>query len=219
VPDESLELVIPPGAFVEAMAALQRGGADLSAPYIVFAPGASAAARRYDLKRSAEVARILSEDMGYQVVIMGSAREAQLLEPVTALAKGGNPRLVSLVGATSIPEMAAVIRGSAMVIANNSSSLHIADAFGRPCLVLYSGTEYESQWRPRRSAHRLMRIETDCSPCFLFQCPYQMECLDISPKEVARAAAELVSQPAQAAIIRSFQAAAAISTGSEDPSL
>jgi hypothetical protein len=50
--------------------------------------------------------------------------------------------------------------------------------------VTYSGTEYESQWRPRTVATRLLRRPTDCSPCYAFKCPYQKECLDIPAEEV-----------------------------------
>jgi ADP-heptose:LPS heptosyltransferase len=71
------------------------------------------------------------------------------------------------------------------VVTNNSGPMHIAEAFVRPQVVLYSGTDLESMWRPRRSPAVLLRRETDCSPCFEFTCPYERECLDIPPAEVA----------------------------------
>jgi len=83
-----------------------------------------------------------------------------------------------------VPEMAAVLGRAALVIANNSAALHIADALGRPMVITYSGTEWESQWRPRSAPARLLRRETACSPCFAFSCPYGMECLDFAPEAV-----------------------------------
>jgi ADP-heptose:LPS heptosyltransferase len=98
----------------------------------------------------------------------------------------------------SVPQLAGVIRRAALVIANNSGPLHMADAFGRPMVILFSGSEQESQHRPRTSPARLLRRPTFCSPCRLFRCAYQMECLDIPPAEVVAAALDMLRWPAGA---------------------
>jgi ADP-heptose:LPS heptosyltransferase len=91
--------------------------------------------------------------------------------------------------------MMAIIRRSNLVLANNSASLHIADAFGRPMVILYSGTEYLEQWQPRHAPARLLYRSTHCSPCYQFQCPYQMECMDIAPQEVINASLQFLNEP------------------------
>jgi ADP-heptose:LPS heptosyltransferase len=90
--------------------------------------------------------------------------------------------------------MAAVLRRSRLVLANDSGPMHLADAFGRPMVILFSGTEIEEQWRPRGAPARLLRRPTDCAPCYRFHCPFQMECLDIPPEEVVAAALDLLEQ-------------------------
>jgi len=70
------------------------------------------------------------------------------------------------------------------VICNDTLPMHLADAVGTPEVVLFSGTDYEEQWRPRATAHRLLRRPTSCHPCYLFECPIGLPCLDISPEEV-----------------------------------
>lgn len=62
---------------------------------------------------------------------------------------------------------------------------------------MFAGTEYESQWRPRHTLSRLLRRPTPCSPCYAFTCPYQLECLDISPEEVVAAGLELLKVKSQ----------------------
>ena len=79
-----------------------------------------------------------------------------------------------------------------LAVANNSAALHIADAVRTPLLVLFSGSDCESQWRPRQAPAVLLRRPTDCSPCYQFVCPYRFECLDIPPREAARQAAALI---------------------------
>ena len=36
--------------------------------------------------------------------------------------------------------------------------------------------------------------ETWCSPCYAFECPYNLECLDIPPEEVVEAGLSLLAE-------------------------
>jgi ADP-heptose:LPS heptosyltransferase len=193
-----LEIRIPTEAQIAGDRLLAAAGINPARPFVAMAPGASAQARRYDPARYAEVARTLAGRMGLPVALLGTAREADLLASIAASA-WGRP-VASLAGRTALPEMAAVLNRSALVIANNSSSLHLADALGRPMVILFSGTEIESQWRPRRAPARLLRWPTDCSPCYAFKCPYHLECLDITPETVVNAALELLATQSVASL-------------------
>lgn len=185
-----MELVIPPEAAQEAEDLLAQAGVRPHSPYILLAPGASCAARRYAPEQFASVARQMPDRTGLPVVITGTSREEELLKPLTDVARPGE--IISLVGSTNLSTYASLVSRATLVLTNNSSALHIADAFNRPSVVLYSGTEYETQWQPRFSPHRLLRRETWCSPCFLFRCPYDMACLDFSDEEVIDAARQLL---------------------------
>ncbi len=167
-------------------------GVDSAGGFVCLAPGASCAARRYDPERYAEVAAKLAERSRLPVVVVGSERETELAQPITRLA--ATHAVHSLVGRTQLTDLAAVIARSALVVANDSGPMHIADAFRRPMVVLYSGTELESQWRPRAAPARLLRRPTPCSPCYRFDCPYDMACLDIPPEEVVQHALALLDQ-------------------------
>lgn len=190
VQNRELELHVLPEVQARAELLLQEVGVAPTTPFILLAPGASCAARRYDLQRYAVVARSLSAEAGLPLVIAGSGREFETLQSVISIAD--QESVISLVGRTSVPELAAIVRRASLVLANNSACLHLADAFQRPMVITYSGTEHESQWRPRSSPARLLRRDTLCSPCYNFNCPYGMECLDISPEEVVQAALDLL---------------------------
>jgi lipopolysaccharide heptosyltransferase II len=195
VPRGHLELSLPEQVQQSADQILESVGIDLESPFILLAPGASCATRRYDPERFASVAQMLVSTTDLPLVVVGSPRETGIVESVAAGARQPRPdRVKSLVGMTSVPDLAAIIRRSSLVIANNSASLHFADAFMRPMVILYSGTEYESQWKPRRAPARLLRRPTHCSPCYNFNCPYAMECLDIAPEEVVAAALEMLAR-------------------------
>ncbi|MBF6599139.1 MAG: glycosyltransferase family 9 protein [Dehalococcoidia bacterium] len=186
-----LELRVPSLALADADILLHRHGVDPRAPFVLLAPGASCAARRYDAARFADAARIVAEQSGLPVVVAGSERERLLADQIVARMAGA--RVASIAGETTIPELAAVIGRSALVLANDSGPMHIADALRRPMVILFSGTELERQWEPRSAPAVLLRRETPCSPCYGFTCPYEMQCLDIAPAEVAAAALRLLA--------------------------
>lgn len=187
-PHRSLQLCVPDVASDRANALLRARGIPEMGRFVAVAPGASCAARRYDAIRYAETIEMLHRD-GVPVVLLGGPREREL----TALIHDrSGRRSVDLSGATSVAEVAAVLARASLLIANDSGPMHIADAVGCPLVVLFSGTEQESQWAPRDVPALLLRRPTSCSPCYAFECDRNMECLDIPAYEVATAAHRLL---------------------------
>ncbi|MDQ4070344.1 MAG: glycosyltransferase family 9 protein [Actinomycetota bacterium] len=186
-----LEVAVPPGASADGDALLEPLRLAPGEPFVALAPGASCAARRYPAARFAEVAALLT-DAGLPVVVVGGPGEEALASPILE-ANPGRP-VLSLVGRTELPALAAVLARSALVVSNDSGPMHLADAVARPQVVLFSGTDLESQWRPRGAPARLLRRPTPCAPCYRFDCPYDLACLDIPAEEVVEHALDLLAQ-------------------------
>lgn len=157
--------------------------------FVVIAPGATCSARRYPLARYGDVAARL-QAMHHNVVIAGGVADQEAGQAIA----GAVPGVVSLCGQTSLAELVALLRRARLLIANDSGPMHIGDAVCCPMVILYSGTELEEQWRPRFAPTRLLRRPTACSPCYRFECPYDRECLAISPSEVASQALALLGE-------------------------
>ncbi|MBL1178646.1 MAG: glycosyltransferase family 9 protein [Pantanalinema sp. GBBB05] len=160
-------------------------------PYILLSPWASCQARTYDLERFAIAARQLSDKTGWSVVVTGVNKDRASAPPLLEIL--GN-RAIDLIGTTTLSELVALVAHAQLVLTNNTSTMHIADATATPNVVLYSGTDRESQWQPRHSPSRLLRRPTDCSPCYAFTCPYDRQCLDISPETIVVTALELIEK-------------------------
>lgn len=187
VHDRRLEVHIADEARNAVPGIVRTAGIDPDVPYVLFHPGASAKARRYPPERSGDVARLLTE-RGHQVLVTGVEREAELIGTMRHRA----PAAHYLVGGTSLSQYAALFERAALVICGNTLPLHLADALNVPVLGLYSGTDYENQWRPRFTAYELLRRPTPCHPCYLFECPIGLPCLDIAPEKVVRAVDDLI---------------------------
>ena len=186
--DRDLAVSISDEARASATQMLLRAGVRPDAPYILLHPGASAQARRYPAERYGAVACQLAA-LGWEVIVTGTERERALIENVIQRA----PDAHLLMGTTSLAEYAALVERAALVICNDTLPMHLADATRTPEVVLYAGTEYEEQWRPRATHARLLRRQTSCQPCYLFDCPIGQPCLDIPPEEVVQAAETMLA--------------------------
>ncbi len=189
VRDRDLMIFIPDAARVAARELLAAQGIAPDRPFVLVHPGASAAARRYPADRFGAVAAELGAQ-GWPVVVTGTARESDILATVHAAA----PNAIILQDATTLLDYAALVAAAALVICNDTLPLHLADAVGTPSVILYAGTDLESQWQPRRTPHRLLRRPTPCYPCYLFTCPIGQPCLDIPPAAVVAEALALLQE-------------------------
>lgn len=175
-----LELDVPASARERVGRLLLELGTVPGEP-IVVVPGASAPARRMAPQRFGETARLVREATGRQVVFVGTARERSLLE-AAAEACADAPVVA---GDLSVPEFAAIVASAGGVLCANSSALHIADAFERPVVAAYGGTDLPSQWEPRRSRASLASVPVACSPCYRIECPIGHPCMDLAPRTLA----------------------------------
>jgi len=169
----------------------------LSDPYILLNPWTSCQSRNYDSDRFAVAARRLGEITGWSVVVTGVEKDRDHSHSLLGIL---GPCAIDLVGKTTLSELVALVANAKLVLTNNTSTMHIADATNTPNVVLFAGTELECQWQPRHSPSRLLRRPTVCSPCYGFVCPYELECLDITPDSVVVAGLELLEE--QAALLK-----------------
>jgi ADP-heptose:LPS heptosyltransferase len=164
--------------------------AQSSSPYILLNPWTSCSARTYAPDRFVKAALQLSRITGWSVVVTGVAKDRDRTSPLLEIL---GDRGIDRVGMTDLKELATLVAEAQLVLTNNTSVLHLADATQTPMVVAFSGTDQESQWCPRYAPSRLLRRWTDCSPCYALACPIQMQCLDISPDEIVEAAVNLLN--------------------------
>jgi ADP-heptose:LPS heptosyltransferase len=181
IPDDgvALDAVVPPDADAEAGALLAGAGVAEGAPFVLVAPGATVPTRRWPAPRYAALVAALVAT-GRTVVVVGAPREADDLVAVRAV-----PGIVDLVGRTRLATLAGLVGRAAVVVANNSGPMHLADALRVPQVVLYGGCERVSQWAPRSGAPAVLLLrDVPCSPCHGFSCPHDLACYDLDVGEV-----------------------------------
>jgi ADP-heptose:LPS heptosyltransferase len=157
------------------------------APFALLAPGATCSSRRYPATRFGRVAALVAAT-GLPVRVSGTPAEAALVAEVVASAGIPTSRRWSRCRCRC---SAGSARRAAVAITNNSGGMHIADALGTPVAVTYAGTERVGDARPRAVPAAVLGLPVPCSPCRQLQCPFDLQCLDVTPERVAAAAVEL----------------------------
>ncbi|MFL5685543.1 MAG: glycosyltransferase family 9 protein [Chloroflexota bacterium] len=196
IDDSTLAARVPDGSRALSARLIRSAGDDTAAP-IVVAPGASCSARRYDPTYFAQAAAELRARTERLVVVIGTAKERRLAAPIIEAV----PDALDLVGRTSLVEAAAVIEAAGVVLANDSLAMHLADAFERPVVVAFAGTDAEAEWGPRKTRYVLLREPTPCAPCRLFDCPVDGHpCVAIDPRRVVDAAMLLLGGERRASV-------------------
>jgi lipopolysaccharide heptosyltransferase I len=121
-----------------AASELRRAGA--TGRVAVVAPTSRWEGKRWPAERFAELSRrLLAEGVVDSVVIVGAPGERGQCAPLLALAQD-EPRVVDLIGRTTVGELLAIVEHAAIVIANDSAALHMAVGFDRPMVGLFGPT-------------------------------------------------------------------------------
>ena len=119
---------------------------NLPEDYAVLLPGGAPhrPEKRWPAEHFGELAGRLA-GQGLTPVIVGGPPEA---EPSRAIADAC-PDALSIIGQTSLLDLASVMRGARVVVGNDTGPMHIASLVGRPCVVMFGPDSSPDRSRPR----------------------------------------------------------------------
>jgi lipopolysaccharide heptosyltransferase II len=170
----------------------ESAGGDLTRPYFVVHPGATAASRRWPAERFGQAAQALADATGCQPVFSGAADDMPLVREALAAMRDGGAGAMSLTGQLTLGELASLIAGAQVTLCNNSAPAHIAAALNAPVVVLYALTN--PQHTPWQARARVLNHPVPCRHCLKSVCPERHhDCLERVPaQDVVQAALELM---------------------------
>jgi ADP-heptose:LPS heptosyltransferase len=138
----------------------------LSRPFIVVNPNAGDLSfqRRWPRERYAAAVRELLRLTDQAIVLIGGASDRVYMAPL-AEAFRSEGRVIPLVGALTLSELAGLLRRAALYIGNDSGPMHLAATVGTPCVALF-GPETPHLYGPLPSErHEVLYARRHCSPC------------------------------------------------------
>lgn len=159
----------------------------LGAPILALCPGAEyGPAKCWPPEYFASVARTKLAE-GWQVWVLGSAKERVLAEKMTHMAPG----CVNLVGKTTLDQAIDILSQAGVILSNDSGLMHVAAALKRSLVAIY-GSSDPAYTPPLSEKVQIEYLALDCSPCFARTCQYgHYRCLkDIKPEQVLKTIAD-----------------------------
>ena len=108
-------------------------------PYFVVFPGATFSGRLWPVEHYAALAERLTKKTGWVGVLCGGPSEAE--QAARLCTEAGVP-LLNWVGRTKLAELATVLASAELLLANETSAVHIAAAVGVPSVCLLGGGHY-----------------------------------------------------------------------------
>jgi heptosyltransferase-2 len=121
-------------------------------------------------------------EQGWQVWILGAAKEAVLGAKIAALS---GDAAINLCGETQLGEAVDLLSLATAVVTNDSGLMHVAAALNKPLIAIY-GSSDSSKTPPLTQHAKILETDIDCRPCFQRTCPRQhYKCLrEIKPQQV-----------------------------------
>jgi heptosyltransferase-2 len=162
---------------------------------VALCPGSiNSRAKRWPVERYAVLADRLMDELGAEVLLIGSAAEAEVSAAVRSRMMN---QPVMLAGETKLDELVAILSLVDLLITNDTGPAHIAAALGRPTLVVFGPTNPLTT-RPFSPFAEIVRNPPDCAPCMLRDCPIDHRCMTaITADEVFDRARHLLSDKLQ----------------------
>ncbi|HLX62426.1 MAG TPA: lipopolysaccharide heptosyltransferase II [Planctomycetota bacterium] len=146
-------------------------------------------AKEWQAENYARLIDLLAEKHGAECVLAGAPNEREKSERVITLSKCG---AILAAGETNVGEAVALLSLCAGFAGNDSGSMHVSGALGKPTVGIYGSTRAD-RTGPLGPKTKVLYKQIECSPCLERTCRFgHYDCLRmISPEEVAAALEEL----------------------------
>jgi lipopolysaccharide heptosyltransferase I len=143
--------------------------------FAILAPTTIWQTKHWRVEGFAEVGRHLLSD-GVAVVLAGTPTDRPRCEAVRALCPGA----VNLAGRTTLAEYAALMNRACLAVTNDSGSMHLAVALGRPVVSVFGPTNAD-RIGPYGRRHAAVQADVPCAGCYLKRlrdCPHDHACMN-----------------------------------------
>lgn len=198
VPPERVpfELKVPEGRRVALAGTLSGRGVRGRGRRLVVAPGSRWATKRWLPSRFASAARLLSERLPADVVVVGASDESGVGELVS---EEIGPAAVDLTGALPLGQLLALVSGASLVLSNDSAVTHVAAGLGVPVVTVFGPTVPGQGYAPYTDRARVVEAELSCRPCGKHgsdKCPRKtLRCMElVTVEDVVSAGLDLLGE-------------------------
>ncbi|TGN08376.1 lipopolysaccharide heptosyltransferase II [Leptospira ilyithenensis] len=140
--------------------------------YIIIAPSSLWETKRMPEEKFASLISLILRKRTETVILIGSKADLPIEErifqllSIEPLKSYERARLMSVVGKTTLSELAVWIQNANAIVSNDSSPIHFASAFNVPTVMIYGATVPEFGYSTLSEKNKIMEVEgLGCRPC------------------------------------------------------
>ena len=149
-----------------------QAGFSLDDPYVILAPGANWPNKRWPVANFAAIVDWLASH-GIQSVIVGGAGDQRMAQ---AIIDGAAATPLSIVGKTSLKQLACITGRARALIGGDTGPMHLAAALKIPVVALMGPTDIPRNG-PYGQARNALATSHTCHGCWKRACPKGLDCL------------------------------------------
>jgi heptosyltransferase-2 len=145
-------------------------------PLIGMNPGATyGLAKCWDPDRFGELGKRLAEKWQARVLLFGKEEERPITHEILHYLGG---RGIDLTGRTGLLQLAALLERCALLVTNDTGTMHVASAVGTPVVALFGSTPPLTTG-PWGEGHAVLKKDVPCGPCWKRICPTDHRCMEL----------------------------------------
>jgi heptosyltransferase I len=152
---------------------LHQGGVNPDMPYAVLAVGANWPNKRWPVESYARLTDWLYNRKLIPVLIGGGVVDERLAAEIVSAAEIPP---VSLVGKTSLKQLAAVIQGARFTLGGDTGPVHLSAGLGMQTIMLMGPTDANRNG-PYGQPDHAIEVNRPCKYCWKRACPKGLDCL------------------------------------------
>jgi len=140
-------------------------------------PGSGNSSLNLPIKRFAQAADILIENMKAKVIITGTEQEKEIVNLMESYMRN---KPVNLVGRTNVRQLASLLKKCDVLISNSTGPMHLSAALGTPTVAIFCPLFVAGpiRWGPCGEGHEVISPPVPiCFKCKPKTCPYY-DCME-----------------------------------------
>ncbi|BBO80589.1 lipopolysaccharide heptosyltransferase I [Desulfosarcina ovata subsp. sediminis] len=142
--------------------------AQLTESFVAVVMGSSWDSKDWVFEGYRQLVESILESGEIGVVLLGDRSQTEPAEQLTRIIR--HPKLVDLVGKTSLLELTAILKAARTAVGPDSGPGHLAGAVKTPYVSLFGPTD-PTLTAPYGSEHLVVQVKPECSPCYKRKCP------------------------------------------------
>lgn len=142
---------------------IAEAGFTNTGPLIAVQAGASQGKRQWAPERFVEMINVLTEKHNARVVMVGTKKELGIIEPIRARCDTRNVFVAA--GRTNIPQLAAVLKQSDVLVTGDTGTMHVSVSVGTPVVSMFLASAYGFETGPYSEGNLVLQPVIGCGPC------------------------------------------------------